>query len=500
MGVWLMHNIQYGNPREAGDIEAAFGDPAGYVKPTVDPWMDALRGHPSVLGVQLGNEVAPHVPDGRTSPRYLAGFRSYLAESHGTIGNLNERWGTRYRGFGEISLPGARDPGHADLQRYARREFGRFYGSIFDQLFKPVLGRSLGYTVKTAADPFLFRAAPSFTVLGWDDMVANHPLWQLRVLADTDPRPTFNSEIHLYHDRFQYFSSEQRTRYRYLTDALMGQTMSSSFAWGSWSQPAVAAVHRLTPATLAELERMGGVLRRFHVEAARSRTAVLVTERHVEQGLAKVTENPALEGAYAALAATGRPWRFLMDGDLLAHARQLDHLVVWSVDRIPLRTLQAMQVLPRSVRVHWMGPLPQWTEYGRPLPATTLNALRAQVVHHTSPFALTEALADAGLLQRFRARTRATYGWFSAERGSFTFGVEYPRLEVRRATDADGSLLVALVNHGGDAVTIPALTSLPWYDAGRVRSVSDLTQRAELGAGSLVLVPLDVRVLRYRYR
>jgi len=55
MGVWLMHNIQYGNPREAGDIEAAFGDPAGYVKPTVDPWVDALRGHPSVLGVQLGN-------------------------------------------------------------------------------------------------------------------------------------------------------------------------------------------------------------------------------------------------------------------------------------------------------------------------------------------------------------------------------------------------------------------------------------------------------------
>ncbi|MDQ3522908.1 MAG: beta-galactosidase, partial [Gemmatimonadota bacterium] len=155
MGVWLMHNIQYGNPGEAGDIEAAFGDPAGYVKPAVDPWVDAIRGHPSVHGVQLGNEVEPRVPDGRTSPRYLAGFRRYLAESHGTIGNLNERWGTRYRGFGEISLPGARDPGHADLQRYARREFGRFYGSIFDQLFKPVLGRSLGYTVKTAADPFL---------------------------------------------------------------------------------------------------------------------------------------------------------------------------------------------------------------------------------------------------------------------------------------------------------------------------------------------------------
>lgn len=69
MGVWLMHHIQYGNPRESGDIEAAFGDPAAYARPVVDPWIDALRGHPSVLGVQLGNEVAPHVPDAGTSPR-----------------------------------------------------------------------------------------------------------------------------------------------------------------------------------------------------------------------------------------------------------------------------------------------------------------------------------------------------------------------------------------------------------------------------------------------
>jgi hypothetical protein len=67
-------------------------------------------------------------------------------------------------------------------------------------------------------------------------MVANHPLWQLRVLADTDPRPTFNSEIHLYHDRFQYFPSEQRTRYRYLTDA----PRQLSLNWKRWAASCAA--------------------------------------------------------------------------------------------------------------------------------------------------------------------------------------------------------------------------------------------------------------------
>lgn len=57
-----------------------------------------------------------------------------------------------------------------------------------------------------------------------------------------------------------------------------------------------------------------------------------------------------------------------------------------------------------------------------------------------------------------------------------------------------------LINHGEEQVTIPGLASLPWHDRGRVRSVSDLTQRADVAGGSIVLAPLDVRLLRYRYR
>jgi hypothetical protein len=497
LGVWLLHNLQYGNPEEGGDVNAAFGDPAAYARPLVAPWVRALRGHPAVRGVQLGNEVGP-LPEGiHRSPRFIASFRAYLQEVHGDVATLNRRWGTRHASFARIGAQSPRDPGYADYERYARRVFGHFYGSILDTHFKPALGGALGYTSKVAPDPYLFRDAPSFTVLGWSGMVANHPAWQIRLLADTDRRPVFNNELHLYHDQFQYFPSVERTRHRYLVDVLNGQLLSSSFAWGSWTNPAVSRIHARTPAALEEQDRLGPALQRFTAAAAASRTGVLVAEEMVREGLGRITEGPALERAYAAMAATGRDWRFLLDLDLARDARNLDRLVILSPRRMPLATAEAILGLPQGVEVHWVGEPPAETEYGQPLPASLRQGLAQRGVRHNGTAALTGRLADPSVDARFRETVAASYGWFSPQRGHFNYEVRYPRLEVRRTTDAQGRTLVALVNHTERPVRLTSAAELPWLAGGSARDLaSGRTYRAG-GGGAIEIGPLDVRVLRY---
>jgi hypothetical protein len=497
LGVWLLHNLQYGNAGEGGDVNAAFPDPAAYARPLVAPWARTLAGHPAVRGVQLGNEVGP-LPDGiHRSPRFMAGFHAYLREVHGDVATLNRRWGTRHASFARIGAQSPRDPGYADYERYARRAFGHFYGSILDGHFKPALGRGLGYTSKVAPDPYLFRDAPSFTVLGWSGMVANHPAWQIRLLADADRRPVFNNELHLYHDQFQYFPSVERTRHRYLVDVLNGQLLSSSFAWGAWNNPANSRIHARTPAALAEQDRLGPALQRFTAAAAASRTGVLVTEEMVREGLTRITEGPALERAYAAMAGTGRDWRFLLDLDLAREGRNLDRLVILSPPRMPLATAEAILALPERLEVHWVGEPPAETEYGQPLPAAVRQGLAQRGVRHGSTAALTERLADQSVDARFRETVAASYGWFSPQRGHFTYEVRYPRLEVRRTTDAQGRTLVALVNHTERSVRLTSAAELPWLGGGTARDLANGRAHRAGSREAIEIGPLDVRVLRY---
>jgi hypothetical protein len=278
LGVWLLQNVQYGSA-EGGDFERSVTDSVEYVRPFVVDWVATLKGRSCVRGVILGNEVSPITPpDLQQTPRYRQAFVAWLQAQYPAIADLNKNWNTHFETFDDVVAPAEGAPGWTDYHRFAQTQFGSFYRRIFDELIKPELGASLGYGSKTSADPFLHRRYPGATMLCYDDLVAYYPIWIEKALSDCDARPAFNSEIHLYNDHYHYYPSIELTRYRYYMDALSNATANSSFSWGAWKSPEIAAIDKATPATLAEIRRLRPFLSALAASQRRSRIAVVVSE------------------------------------------------------------------------------------------------------------------------------------------------------------------------------------------------------------------------------
>jgi len=147
-GFWLLYNIQYGT-EEYGNLEEATKNPVEYVRPIVVDWIDTLRGHKCVRGVQLGNEIGPALPDyfnpkvdTSKMPAYMASFRTSLKARFGNIGALNAAWKTQFASFDNVEIPKENEAGRIDAQHFANWHFGHFFGTIYRGLFKPSLGES----------------------------------------------------------------------------------------------------------------------------------------------------------------------------------------------------------------------------------------------------------------------------------------------------------------------------------------------------------------------
>ena len=484
MAFFLMHNIQFGNAAEGGGLNDQVLDPRQAL-PLLQDWARVLRGHPSVLGVILGNEVVPSLGTPEQAPALWAQFRDWLAQQHGTIAALNQAWDdTSYQSFAEVGLPPGGSPGWADYRAFANQVFARFYGELFDGAFRPVLGEKL-YGCKTSLDPFLHRACQRLSIACWDDLVAMHPLWQLKCAADTTGKPLFNAELHLYHEFFQFMPSAARSRYRYLMSALLGEYMTASFAWGQWQSPDIQDIHAHTPGILAELRRLEPYCRALATAYQQADLAVLVTDtnyHHQGEGV----ENP-LARLYAQMAALGRPWRYLLDADL--GTLRGGTLVVWTAGLTPAAA-RALAALPPAVRVISLDAVPYRDQYDRLLPAELQGALRrrAQVVARAE---LARALPPpSGLPPHFQKVGGARYTWWSAARGHYSYGVPYCPLEVRW-TGYRGGRLVAVVNN----YELPQTAPLPWAGPG-TRTVDLASGRllTPREASHLYFAPLDVRL------
>lgn len=477
MQAWLLHNIQWGSPGEGGDVEAALTDPTAAARRTLEPWARALQGHPCVAGVLLGNEVGPGGPElFRDHPRFLSAFQQWLQETHGDLETLNGRWGTAYSEWTQVRPPGAGEPGFVDVTRFLRLRFAAFYNAIVAQVLRPILGDKL-YGSKGGASPYILRQMPAYSVCSWDDLLANWPLWKTKLLVDTTGLPVFNSELHLYHDDYEYNPSPELSRYRYFTSALLGEWMTASFSWGGWNKPQVARVHAATPGILADLRALEPTLRAFNDQTPAF--SVLVTEGN-QDGL---LDHPTLEVAYAHAATTGLPWSFVADLNL--DRLQAPVLVVDS----PWLTEQAARqlvALAEHKRIIFVGPVPRCDEYGQPLPEALQGAL-ARSERLASWAQLRNLVPGVQMPEAYREVVGVPYLWWSPERGHFEFPVWYPRLEGRLAV-ADGRTLVAVINHTKEDVTAP----LAFVKPGQL--TMDLLTGVEVNPSRVSFGPLAVRV------
>ena len=504
MYVVLELNYQYGKNE---DREAYYNDPVGSLPGSFQIWVNLAKYHFSLIGVTLGNEVGIGTPspgEEPDMPNYLAGFRDYLLESHGTLEALNTAWGSSYTDINDVNFPADTDAGYDDLYRFGLIQLGRYYSEIYDHYYKsdPVLGPNLIYGSEGGTIKDAYGDYPASTVVVYDDLMAYYPAWYIKAASETTSKPSFNTEIHLYNDFYNYHESNEITRFRYFTDPLQGEWMNSSFAWGQWNEPLEASIHAETPGVLADVKRLEPQLRLFNTESRQSRLGVLMMRELLYMNYYKQPDYDPdpMTRAYSVMAATGRPWRFVKDLDL--PDGQLDDLVLWSSDEMPISTLDAIVALPPSVSVHLVGALPTKTEYGLSLPPAKITELsnRIDSTYSTDNDAL-NAFVDPELpaychnivdIQRLY--------WNPAPLGHFWYYLPYPEIEARKAVDTNGNMVVVLINHSENPVTLPTGPSLPWYDAAMMSSAVDITDVTPVTVdfGSpIVLDEFDVHVYQY---
>lgn len=484
----LLHNIQFGSIGDGGGLDDAVEDPMRTAHFLTD-WVRVLRGHRSVSGVILGNEIGPVSGTPRGTPAWWQAFEQAMQARHGNIDALNVAWGTHYKGFDDLEPPAPGTPGSVDLDRFAVSVFDRFYGTLFRKVVRPGLGTAGANILvgcKMAGDPLLHRACPSLNMTCWDDVLSDYPQWRLKALGDIARRtgkPVFNSELHLYHDVFGFTPSPAKSRYRYLLSALNNEWMTASFAWSQWNKPDVARIHQATPAILSDLGRLAPDLQPFNWA-----TPTL----HVLLTAPMANDDVAGQRLYSEAAGLGLDWEYLCPQDL--PAIRSGTLFVPAGTRLSPAEIASLLSAARRCRLVLAGRDCVADAYGRALPGTARASL-ARAAGSRYGLGAVPAPAPRRLAAPYSTGTDVNYVSWSPERGHYSYPMRYPKLEARQARSRSG-LLVAVVNHATSGEPVVAL--LPWQpkDGG---SVTEITAGGRHVSPSepISVAPLAIRLFRY---
>lgn len=220
---------------------------------------------------------------------FEAEYPEWLKQKHGSLANLNQRWGTSYKSWDEIGLPElpldwvqelypragvgkdgklskgrlmalffhqplhytvlADHPQLLDLQRYMCEVWARKYKALsrayggkqfwetdythYADELAPLTGHGkFDYTTKGRLIdmPFLYRQVPEFTAAGYTHVVCNVPPHLTQVGVDTTQiatdKPLWNAEHHLYNNGM---ARPREVRYHLLHSYLMGMFRSSGY-------------------------------------------------------------------------------------------------------------------------------------------------------------------------------------------------------------------------------------------------------------------------------
>lgn len=173
---------EHGRPRRFGSrrhycfSSARYRDEAARITRLV---ADRYGRHPAVVAWQLDNEYGCHDTVLSYSLAAITGFRHWLRLRYGSIGALNEAWGTvfwsqEYRNFYDIDPPVATvteaNPAHRlDYRRFASSEVGVFNRLQCDILRERSPGRPLIHNFMGFFTEFdHFEVARDLDIVGWD--------------------------------------------------------------------------------------------------------------------------------------------------------------------------------------------------------------------------------------------------------------------------------------------------------------------------------------------
>jgi len=454
----------------------------------------------------------------------LEQWPEWVKEKHGSLENVNERWGTSYESWDEIGMsveeyereiegrdrpmsyaweegglpnpmleeisdiygikdedylmsfrwtvPGrtyymADHPHLLDWYRHFRTAWGKYYEDRIERIKeeKPYLREDFRFATKAHANPLLHRSVEEFNCASWDHPTCKIAPIECQMLVDTvqTPRgwPTWNSEDHLYNHGH---STPRRVRNVIFRNYLMGQFQSTSYTW--WMNTRLGAHKRFKAAVKVrnQIRRHEDVFRAFLEARANADIAVLATEGN----RAWNSFNPRPEGAYLGgavkafghVGALGRQWKYVMDQDVSEES--VSDLLIIAAPWLRNMALEKITDLPDDRRIVVVGDIPSTDEYGQPLPEDQLQKLRNRAEHVENWDALQQTVKPAdGLIEPYTEVGEGKFWYWHGYRGRSRWPYPLPAADLElRRVKHDGKLYLAIINHDDTEVT----ASLPWTE------------------------------------
>ncbi len=335
-----------------------------------------------------------------TKPKWAA----YLAKVHGDVAAMNSHYGTSYKSFDDVPIPGneAYDaPQFYDYVCFNNQRFADWHawmaGVIRSMAPKvPLHAKMMSmalphrFTVAWGCDPELFG---EFSDMNGNDCLIRGPIgngWFLPfhlqnmsydLQRSLNRKPIFNSENHPTDDRSTYYVNPEHFRTALWQGAIHGQSSTTIWCWercyeqnndlygNVMDRPGCALA---TGTTVLDLNRFAEEV--TALQNVKSPVAIIFS-------IASITRQPkyqeVLYHAYCALNFSGVKIDFISEKQLQeGKGRDYRMLILPQATHVQPATFDAVRALPASTRVVIIGDSLTKDPYGKDYPEDEIKTLR----------------------------------------------------------------------------------------------------------------------------
>jgi len=491
---------------ECGEGFIKFCIEAPNTRLVMEKWLDALMpriaGHPALHSICLSNE-----PQYRGKCAYdRARFQAWLKEKWGSIRKANKVYGTHYRRFEDVDLPGDGSRGYGlffDACRFNQDRFLAFHDMLREYVHRhdPELPVHVKIMSHAFEDPGRFEVGIDYERFNQLDRIAGNDCvyafsgdrqaphaceWLTMAMnyslqhCTAPDSPVFNSENHLIADGDARYMPETYIRTVYWHEALHGQGATTTWVWER-AQDGDFAENILTRANCVRaLGQVALDLSRLAPEVhalsrAKADVAILYAYSSLLPSMDYVEEaRAAFEGAYF----TGAVCDFVTERQAAAGALAQYKLVIATrAAHTPDAVFRAFQDYIRNGgTVMTVGPCFTHDEYGHARRKELVRSGNGRLIVYPEPLTprayrdIIDRLLDRAGAAR-PVRLEDTYG-------EPVWGVHL------RAAAYRGQLLVSLLNLSHEPKRVRLVAETP------VRQMVDLVNNKEV-TSVLTLSPLE---------
>ncbi|MDH7601342.1 MAG: beta-galactosidase [Armatimonadota bacterium] len=346
-----------------------------------------IRSKRALHSICLSNE--PIFDRGASCENTRALWERYLADVHGSVGQMNKRYGTNYSSFAEVPIP-ANDayaaPQYYDWCIFNQERFASWHKWMADVIHEiapeiPVHAKMMWIPIswrQAAAwgiDPELFA---QFCEINGNDCVIwpGSGEWGISWLEQNmfydlqrsmAPKPIFNSENHLQPDGSTSYVPPEHYRCALWQGAVHGQGATTIWVWERTKDPSDPAYASTLPFYGNVMDRPGCALavgttcldlNRFAEEVAALQTtqAPVALLYSMSSYVRNDTYLDILRRAYTALNFCGVKIDFISDKQVAAGKARLYKLIVAAgATHVPDSTVDNLARLPRTSRIVVVG-------------------------------------------------------------------------------------------------------------------------------------------------